>query len=173
MLGAELEKKYVKPKGVFQIAKAIALALNHSRRPLIQGVDLSGIQTVMPLLISRDDIGDGFFVNAYLDARFAEVKRELDLSKEIYPVYCSSLFCMSVDIIEKLSPYLRDTRFAEILSERYMADPLLITPFFLKRNRALASKGADRPPDLLKAISEELRDTLAGFLKVGRDASVS
>ncbi len=102
-LKAEVEKKYVTPKGVFQIARSIASALNRSGRPLIDGVDLSRITTVMPLLITRDDLGDGFFVNSYLDLRFQDAKRNLALSSTIEPVYCTKLLCISVDIIEKIS----------------------------------------------------------------------
>lgn len=43
-------------------------------------------------------------IETYLDARFTEAKREHNLASEIYPVYCSKLFSMSVDTIEKLSP---------------------------------------------------------------------
>ena len=171
-LRAELEKKYIKPQGVYQVARSITKALRQSQRPLIQGVDLSNIRTVMPVLLTRDDIGDGFFVNSYLDAQFTKAKRELNLSSETSPVYCSKLFSMSVDTLEKLSPYLCDTRLAEILSERYMVDPLLLTPFSVKPNRALRSKGPDRPPTLLRAMNDELRDILAEFLDVNRDGTV-
>ncbi|WP_058188607.1 hypothetical protein [Terracidiphilus gabretensis] len=171
-LRAELGKKYIKPQGVYQVARSITKALRQSQRPLIQGVDLSDIRTVMPVLLTRDDIGDGFFINSYLDGQFTKAKRELNLFSEISPVYCSRLFSMSVDTIEKLSPYLCDTRLAEILAERYMMDPLLLTPFFLKPNRALRSKGPDRPPTLLRAMNDELRDILAEFLNVNRDATV-
>jgi hypothetical protein len=164
ILKEELEKKYVKPPGVYQLAKAITIALNRPDTPTIEGLDLSGIKVVMPLLIIRDDIGDAFFVNSYLNQRFSEAKRELGLSTDISPTYCSSLFCVSVDVIEKLTPYLIDTRLADILAQRYIADPLLRAPFFLKPNSALSSKGADRPPILLKSVTEDLRDHLAKFL---------
>ena len=110
-LKAEIEKKYVKPKGVFQLARSVATVLNRSNPRPIQGVDLSRITTIMPLLITRDDIGDGFFVNTYLDFRFQDAKRELDLCKVVAPVYCTKLISMSVDVIEKLSPYLTDLAF--------------------------------------------------------------
>jgi len=53
-----------------------------------------------------------------------------------------------------------------------MMDPLLVTPFFVKPNRALRSKGPDRPPTLLRAMNDELRDILAEFLNVSRDGTV-
>jgi hypothetical protein len=171
-LRAELEKKYVNPQGVYQLARSISKALRQSNRPLIQGVDLSNIRTVMPVLLTRDDIGDGFFVNSYLDGQFTKATRELNLSSEISPVFCTKLFSMSVDTIEKLSPYLCDTRLAEILSERYMMDPVLLTPFFVKPNRALRSKGPDRPPTLLRSMNNQLRDILAEFLNVNPDGTV-
>jgi hypothetical protein len=170
-LRAELQRKYVKPQGVYQLARSITKALRQSQRPLIRGVDLSNIRVVMPVLLTRDDIGDGFFVNTYLNDQFTKAKRELNLFAEISPVYCTKLFSMSVDTIEKLSPYLCDTTMAEILSERYLMDPILLTPFFVKPNRALRSKGPDRPPALLRSMDDELRATVAEFLNVNRDGT--
>jgi hypothetical protein len=170
-LASEIEKKYVKPKGVFQLARAIGSALDKDSRPEIGGVDLDGIRTVSPLLITRDDLGDGFFVNTYLNRRFADAKRETGLSSQISPVYCGPLHCISVDVIEKLSPYLCDTPFADILSQRYIADPRLGAPFFLKANTALSMKGPDRVPTLLRDINDELREIVADFVGGNKPAS--
>lgn len=170
-LKAELEKKYVEPKGVFQIARAISTALNESQLPVIEGVDLNGVRTVIPLLITRDEIGDGFFVNAYLDQRFTDAWKSLGLDAAISPVHCTPLLTIAVDTIEKLTPYLSDTRLAAILAERLRLDPLLLVPFFLKGNAVLAAKGPDRPPTLLRAITEELKQMVAAFLKTDGDAS--
>jgi hypothetical protein len=143
----------------------VTTALNRSSPRPIEKVDLSGITTIMPLLITRDDIGDGFFVNTYLDIRFQDAKKELDLSKVIAPVYCTKLISMSVDIIEKLSPYLTDTRLSVILADRMMTDPDLRAPFFMKPISSLSSKG-NRPPHLLQALNAELSKVAAAFLKV-------
>lgn len=164
-LKAEIEKKYVTPQGVFQIARSVAAALNRSNPRRIEGIDLSGIATIMPLLITRDDIGDGFFVNTYLAFRFQDAKRQLDLSKVIEPVHCTKLICMSVDIVEKLSSYLPDTRLPAILACRMMSDPDLRAPFFMKPIPLLSAKG-NRPPHLLRALNAELTKVAAAFLKV-------
>lgn len=164
-LRAEIEKKYVTPKGVFQIAKAIVTAANRTNPRAIEGVDLSRVTTIMPVLITRDDIGDGFFVNTYLNARFRDAKRELNISKAIGPVYCAQLICMSVDVVEKLTPYLIDTRFSGILADRMMSDPDLRAPFFMKPLSSLSAKGT-RPPHLLRELNAELSRVAAAFLKV-------
>ena len=164
-LRAEIEKKYVTPKGVFQIAKAIVTAANRTNPRAIEGVDLSRVTTIMPVLITRDDIGDGFFVNTYLNARFQDAKRELNISKAIGPVYCAQLICMSVDVVEKLTPYLIDTRFSGILADRMMSDPDLRAPFFMKPLSSLSAKGT-RPPHLLRELNAELSRVAAAFLKV-------
>jgi hypothetical protein len=164
-LRAEIEKKYVIPKGVFQIAKSIVTAMNRANPRPIEGVDLSRVTTIMPVLITRDDIGDGFFVNMYLDARFQDAKRELSISKAITPVYCTQLVCMSVDVIEKLTPYLIDTRLPAILADRMMIDRDLRAPFFMKPISSLAAKGT-RPPHLLRELNAELSKVAAAFLKV-------
>ena len=111
----------------------------------------------MPVLITRDDIGDGFFVNTYLNARFQDAKRELN--------YCAQLICMSVDVVEKLTPYLIDTRFSGILADRMMSDRDLRAPFFMKPLSSLSAKGT-RPPHLLRELNAELSKVAAAFLKV-------
>jgi hypothetical protein len=132
---------------------------------VIEGVDLSRVTTIMPVLITRDDIGDGFFVNTYLNARFQDAKRELNISKAIGPVYCAQLICMSVDVVEKLTPYLIDTRFSGILADRMMSDRDLRAPFFMKPLSSLSAKGT-RPPHLLRELNAELSKVAAAFLKV-------
>jgi hypothetical protein len=164
-LKAEIEKKYVTPKGVFQVSKSIVTAMNRATRRPIEEVDLSRVTTIMPVLITRDDIGDGFFVNTYLDARFQDAKRALNISEAIAPVYCTQLICMSVDVIEKLTPYLLDTRLPAILADRMMVDRDLRAPFFMKPLSSLAAKGT-RPPHLLRELNAELSKVAAAFLKV-------
>jgi len=170
VLKAEIDKKYVDPNGVFQIARSIAKALRQPNRPLIRDVDLSGIRTVIPLLVTRDDVGDGFFVNSYLNSRFDEIRQTSNLNREIAPVHCTKLISVSVDIAEKLSPYLVDTRIGEILAGRLMADPLLLTPFFIKPPPCIVSKG-DRPPTLLRSLQPELSRLAAKFLEVSSPES--
>ena len=82
----------------------------------------------------------------------------------IGPVYCTKLISMSVDVIEKLSPYLIDTRLPAILADRMMADPDLRAPFFMKPISSLSAKGS-RPPHLLQALNAELSRVAAAFLK--------
>ena len=164
-LKAEIEKKYVTPKGVFQIARSIVTAMNRANPRPIAGVDLSRVATIMPVLITRDDIGDGFFVNTYLNARFQDAKRDLNISKAIGSIYCAQLVCMSVDVVEKLTPYLVDTRFSGILADRMMADPDLRAPFFMKPLSSLSARGT-RPPHLLRELNAELSRVAAAFLKV-------
>jgi hypothetical protein len=164
-LRAEIEKKYVTPKGVFQVARSIVTAANRTNPRAIEGIDLSRVTTIMPVLITRDDIGDGFFVNTYLNARFQDAKRELNISKAIGPVYCAQLICMSVDVIEKLTPYLIDTGFSGILADRMMSDRDLRAPFFMNSLASLSAKGT-RPPHLLRELNAELSRVATAFLKV-------
>ena len=162
-LGEHLESKYVAPQGVCQLAKAIDSAFSLSGRRLIRGINLDHVQVVMPLLVTRDNIGGEFFVNDYLDRKFSDLRGAMH---SISQVYCSKLFSISVDTLEKLSPFFIDTRFAKILSERYINDPPLRAPFFLRENSALSRKGMNRVPELLKKITEEVRDLTAKVLEV-------
>jgi hypothetical protein len=96
-------------------------------------------------------------------------KRETNLLDEVSPIYCTKLISISVDVIEKISPFLSDTRMGAILADRLMSDPALLAPFFMKEVHSITSKPA-RPPLLLKAINPELSRMVARFLKVDPQA---
>ena len=56
-------------------------------------------------------------VNTYLNNRFRETLGKVRYQKSITP-----LICICADSLEKLSPYLKDIRFSEILSVRLRGD---------------------------------------------------
>ncbi len=160
----EIEKKYAgteeNRKGVRQLAAAIHNTCSHEKANAIQSVDLKSISTVIPLLVTRDDIGGYFGVNAYLNARFKEVIGRVRYQKAITPCVC-----ICSDTLEKLTPYLSDTSLADILSSRIRNDKSLRAPFFARLGPILNRKnrgGADRQPTLLKdatfAVKEVARD---------------
>jgi hypothetical protein len=148
----ELEKKYVgtedNRKGVRQLAAAIHKTCSRAGADAVGGVDLNSISTVIPVLITRDDIGGYFVVNAYLNARFKELMGRTRYQKSITPCVC-----MCSDTLEKLTPYFCDTSFADILSSRIRNDKTLRAPFFARIGSVLRRKnkgGSDRQPTLLK-----------------------
>jgi hypothetical protein len=156
-LGQELELKFVgtsaDPKGVRQLVSAIKSTLaSPARRAL--GLDLDNIGCVIPLLVTKDDLGDGIGVNAYLSERFAEIGAEENLSRSLGPrIRCLPLQSICADVLEKISPHLKRTRFAAILAERMKMDPTLRAPFFNYENGELRP-GMDTIPALRAVLSQ-------------------
>ncbi len=148
----ELERKWVgaadKRKGVTQLVPAIqATCLDNAPRS-INGIDMRTVSTVIPLVITRDEFGGYMGVNTYLNNRFRETLGKVRYQKSITP-----LICICADSLEKLSPYLRDIRFSEILSVRLRGDKKLSTLFFQQVGPYLRKKdntSEDRRPDVLK-----------------------
>jgi hypothetical protein len=152
----EIEKKYVKPKGIQQLVVAIQNTCRAEKAAAIQDVDLRHISTVIPLLVTRDDIGGYFGVNAYLTARFKEIMGRVNYQKSITPC-----LCICADTLEKLTPYLSDTQLADILSSRMRNDKTLRAPFFARAGSIFKQKnkgGADRQPTLLKDATFAVND---------------
>jgi hypothetical protein len=148
----EIEKKYVgterRRKGIRQLVTAIQNTCRGESPHAIQGVDLKFISTAMPLLITRDDIGGYFGMNAYLKARFKEVFGRVRYQASVAPC-----LCICSDTLEKLTPYLCDTSLADIFRSRIKNDKTLRAPFFARIGSILQRKnkgGPDRQPTLLK-----------------------
>jgi len=148
----ELERKWVgaadKRKGVTQLVPAIQATCLDSAPRSINGIDMRTVSTVIPLVITRDEFGGYMGVNTYLNNRFRETLGKVRYQKSITP-----LICICADSLEKLSPYLKDIRFSEILSVRLRGDKKLSTLFFQQVGPYLRKKdntSEDRRPDVLK-----------------------
>jgi hypothetical protein len=144
---------------VRQLAQAVE-RLSGRKPEGILGVDLSGIKTLLPLVVMRDDFGSAFGMNTYLHYRFRELNPGPNSSFEI-----PSLFSLSVDDIEKLTPYLSDSSLAEILLAKFRQEPSLFSPFWIVRNDVLEKKDLRKPQwvyDSLKELTRVSADRL-GF----------
>jgi hypothetical protein len=158
-LDVELRTKLVgtakSRKGVFQLADAVEKLCRPENPAKIEGVDMYEVSTVFPLLIIRDDMGSAFFMNTYLNWHFQEMIKGKRFLRSVTP-----LFCLSADDIEKLSPFLRDSSLAEVLSARYKPDKNLKSSFWTVENSVLARKG-ERLPSLLVDQTEKLGEMIA------------
>ncbi len=135
----ELEKKWVgaseKKKGVTQLVPAIKATCSDEPQRHIVGIDMRAISRIIPLVVTRDEFGGYMGVNTYLNKRFKETMGEIRYRKSI-----TSLICMCVDSLEKLSPYLIDTALSDLLSVRLRGDKKLSTPFFADIGQYLKKK---------------------------------
>lgn len=166
-LQKELEEKLVgtpkKRKGVRQLAEAIERLGRQANPVQIKGIDLSNVRTLLPLVVTRDGLGSAFGMNTYLQFRFEELKPKLHLNFGII-----SLFCLSADDIEKVTPYLSDTSLLEILLARLDQEPSLFSPFWTVRNKVL-EKTEERKPQWVYDALRELVQMSAKRLGISRE----
>ena len=150
-LRAEIERKLVAHKGVEQLAAAADRLAGFGPAAQVENLDLGGVSTLCPLLVLRDDIGSVPCLNAYLNARFQEMKPRKTL-RSIMP-----LFCVTAEDLEAISSVLATVPLSKILAARKKADPLLRNSFAfsIADNRVINEK--DRPePTILKNATHEL-----------------
>jgi hypothetical protein len=117
-----LEEKLVKTKGVNQLLRAV-------ERIGDKGADvpgyLKGINKVIPVIITRDDFGGCWGVNAYLNKRFKDqLSRKSRKSVVVTPLVSTNISCL-----ERMMWVLQEKAFADVMEERIETDPTLRQPF--------------------------------------------
>jgi hypothetical protein len=114
-----------KPKGVFQLSKAIKKAFDPKDPMEIEGVDLSSSSTVFPVLLTRDELGGALMLSHYLNLEFKRL-----LNKRLYrPITITPLFALSIDGLELASGYLKGTPLTAALEFWYARDKGLYSSF--------------------------------------------
>jgi hypothetical protein len=84
---------------------------------------LAGIRKFIPVIVTKDDIGSSWVVNAYLNKRF---KQE---SKRHKKYTITPLVSLSVSTLERLMKTLTELPFDEVLEGRMQEDKQLTRPF--------------------------------------------
>jgi hypothetical protein len=144
---AELKAKLVgttsRRKGVRQLVDAIQNLFMNKPPDSINGVDLHEVDTVFPVVLTRDDIGHAYNSSAYLNLHFQELVAGRDAVCRVMP-----LCCISADDVERLTPYFNDVSLPDILSARIAGDPNLVFPLWNGDNEVLEGL-RERPATLL------------------------
>ncbi len=128
----ELMKKYLesklvgtptKRKGVWQLVKAIENLKNKPTAFLPPC--LAKVNKIIPLIVTKDEIGSSFFINTYLNERFeSQFKR-----KDYRPLVITPLVTMSAGSMERAMRPLAKMAFSTILENRITTDRQLGRPF--------------------------------------------
>jgi hypothetical protein len=159
-LKTELENKLVQEaegnaKAVQQLKRAIELVCNSEHPEPVDGIDLGYIKTIYPVIVTRDDLRSTFGVNAFLQVMFDAVVHRKLARKTITP-----LFCMNAEDLERLTAYLSDTPFTDLLHAHYRANnrqgKYLLNPYFATDNNWILKKKGMRRPDIIEAFWHEL-----------------
>jgi hypothetical protein len=117
-----LEKKLVEDKGVNQL-------LNTIKRIGVKGDDipayLKGVKKIIPVIMTKDEVGSCWGINAYLNKRFKD-----QLSPKSHKgIIVTPLVCLSISSFERMAWGIAGNTLADILQERIEDDPTLRKPF--------------------------------------------
>jgi hypothetical protein len=139
--------------GVAQLLKAIANIKTFAPEQLPEY--LVGIKEIIPLIITKDDIGSSWMTNAYLNARFQQQRTDEDKQKgDVSP-----LVSMSVSTLERALAALQETALSDILRERIVEDPFLGRPF--EAASTYVHRGTPRKVfrhiEIMQKLTEEIR----------------
>jgi hypothetical protein len=164
LLVKEIKKKLVSAekgrKGATQLASAIHRLFRRGGHEAVQGVDLTSVKTILPVLVTRDEIGAAVMVNRLLDNEFQQAMDK----RSVRPHKVTPLFCLTADEAEYVSAYLRTVRFSDVLQERYDADSSLQTPLQFWELPSLAGNLRN---ELLKREFEDFSNGVARTLFPG------
>ena len=159
LLMSELDGKLVQesdgtPKAVHQLRRAIELAFDKHSPEAVDGIDLRLIDTVFPVIVTRDDVGSVFAINGYLQLKF-----DLAINRPGVGVRVTPVFCLNSEDFERLSAYFTDTPVTELLHAHYRAcrvrgDYLLTSYFATSGNRILQRLGLRRPEMSIRSWRE-------------------
>lgn len=115
---------------------------------------LKGIKKIIPVIITKDDVGSSWVVNAYLNRR---VKDQLS-PKSHKGVIVTPLVSLNISSLERSMWVLKEKSFADVLEERIHTDPDMTWPFDAACK--YAQKGAapklHKHVDAFKDLTEKL-----------------
>lgn len=125
-----LEDKLVKGVGVDQLVNAVSVITTDPKKtkdeaPVIPDW-LEKIDTIMPVIVTRDDVGSSWSVNAYLSNRFSE---RLLGKKRHKRITVTPLLSISIGTLEKLMGALSKMSLDVVLEDRIKRNPTLLWPF--------------------------------------------
>jgi hypothetical protein len=142
-----------RPVGVSQLITAIAQITTKPKDEL--PVWLRDIRKIIPVIITKDDIGSSWMTNGYLNARFQEKRRgRRDKKVKITP-----LVSMNIGSLERGCAALQEMAFSDIMEDRIREDPNLGRPF--EAASSFVPRGTPRKihkhVEIMKVLGEEMR----------------
>lgn len=142
-----------RPVGVLQLLTAIDNIGTMPRESLPEW--LRGVKKIIPVIITKDDIGSSWVTNAYLNARFQEKLNRLKYKK----IKITPLVSMNVASLERAVAAMAEMAFSDIMEDRIHEDPKLSRPF--EAASSLVPRGTARKMhrhiEILKECGEEMQ----------------
>jgi hypothetical protein len=127
LLREYMDKRFVegtdRPVGVSQLHTAIDNIGTMPKENLPEW--LRGVKKIVPVIITKDDIGSSWMTNAYLNARFQEKLNRLKYKK----LKITPLVSLNVASLERAVAAMQETSFSDIMEDRIQQDRKLSRPF--------------------------------------------
>lgn len=122
-----MDKRFVegtdRPVGVSQLITAIDKIGTAPKENLPEW--LRSVKKIVPVIITKDDIGSSWMTNAYLNARFQEKLNRRKYNK----LKITPLVSMNVASLERAIAAMQEMPFSDIMEDRIHEDPKLSRPF--------------------------------------------
>jgi len=141
-------------KGVTQLLKAIE---NISKQPKDLPPYLAKVSKVIPLILTKDEIGSSFMINNYLNQRFNDQLNR----KDYKPLTITPLVTMSAGTVERAMRALAKMPLSTILENRITADHNLGRPFEAASKYVYKGTARNMPEHMTlmtAAINEVIKD---------------
>jgi hypothetical protein len=153
-----MDKRFVegtdRPVGVSQLLKAIDQIGMLPRENLPEW--LRSVKKVIPVIITRDDIGSSWMTNAYLNARFQERLNRLKYKR----IKITPLVSMNISSLERAVSAMREMPFSDVMEDRIQEDPMLGRPF--EAASSWVPQGTPRNMykhiEIMKVLAKEMQD---------------
>lgn len=113
---------------------------------------LRTLRKFIPVIVTKDDIGSSWVINAYLQRRFKQEKRK-------YKGYTvTPVVSMSISTLERLMSALAELSFETILEDRIRQDKALARPFEAASNYVQRGIGGKLSAhfDVLQKLSDDV-----------------
>ena len=160
LMKSYLETKLVgtreKRKGVTQLLTAVEAIVKGPKDVLLPY--LAKVNKIIPLIVTKDEVGSSYIINTYLDKRFDEqINRKEYRSCTITP-----LVVMSVGTMERAMSSLAKMSLGAVLEDRIKANRELSRPF--EAASKYVHKGTARNmPEHMKLMSGALNQVVKDF----------
>ena len=128
------------------LANAISRLFAKGTHRKLQGVNLSAVTKVFPLLTTRDEIGSTLYLTSFLNNIFRKA-----INRKMIRTVVTPVFSMSLAHVEAFVGALRNVPLSDILETRYRQDKRLQMPFLLFNNEALKAGGLVSAPTVEEA----------------------
>jgi len=152
-----MDKRFVegtdRPVGVSQLLTAIDNIGTMPKENLPEW--LRGVKKIIPVIITKDDIGSSWLTNAYLNARFQKKLNRLKYKK----LTITPLVSMNVASLERAVAAMQEMAFSDVMEDRIHEDPKLSRPF--EAASSWVHRGTphkmDKHIEILTQYSEEMQ----------------